>query len=256
MRIGFVGAGNMAAAMARGWAAARPDGPDAMLFRDLEAARAAELADEVGGETREGLVALRDDSDLLVLAVKPGALDSVAKELGGEAPAIVSVLAATPLERLESAFGGVPLLRLIPNQPVEVRQGVICHPPARGFTDQMEEQILGLLDLLGERVEIEERLMEAAMAVMSCSPAYIALFAEALADAGVREGLEPAHAATLVADSLTGTAELLRKRDPSAIRQAVAPLGGATDAGLKALDFEGFERAIEAAVEASLERFR
>jgi len=255
MRIGFAGAGNMAAAMARGWAAGA-DGPDAMLFADLEPARASDLAAEVGGETREGLPALRADSDVLLLAVKPGALDAVAEELGGEAPAIVSVLAATPLERLEAAFPGVPLLRLIPNQPVEVRQGVICHPAPAGMADEMARELYGLLELLGDRVELREDQMEAAMAVMSCAPAYVALFAEALADAGAREGLEPARAASLVADTLTGTAELLRKRDPAAIRHAVAPLGGATAAGLEALDLEGFERAIEAAVDASLERVK
>ncbi len=129
MRIGFVGAGNMAAAMARGWAAA-DDGPEAMLFSDLEPTRAADLAAEVGGEIREGLTALRADSNVLLLGVKPAALDAVADELSGEAPAILSMLAATPLDRLAEAFPGVPLLRVMPNQPVEVRQGVICHPPA------------------------------------------------------------------------------------------------------------------------------
>jgi pyrroline-5-carboxylate reductase len=256
MRIGFVGAGNMAAAMARGWAAAAPDGPEAMLFCDLEADRAKAVADEVGGETRGDLDGLRSDSDVLLLAVKPTALESVAKDLGGAAPAIVSVLAATPLDRLAAAFPGVPLLRLMPNQPVEVRHGVICHPPARGMPAELSEELLALIGLVGETVEMPEELMEAAMAVMSCAPAYIALFAEALADAGVREGLAEPLAVSLVADTLTGTAELLRKRDPEAIRKAVAPLGGATDAGLKALDFEGFERAVDAAVEASLERFR
>jgi pyrroline-5-carboxylate reductase len=256
MRIGFAGAGNMAAAMARGWAAAGGDGPDAMLFSDLEPARAGDLAAEVGGETREGLGALRADSDVLLLAVKPAALDAVAEELGGEAPAILSVLAATPLDRLAEAFPGVPLLRVMPNQPVEVRRGVICHPPPASMPGVLEAGLYELLELLGSRVELPEDQIEGAMAVMSCSPAYVALFAEALADTGMREGLAPEIAASLVADTLTGTAELLRRRDPAAIRHAVAPLGGATDAGLRALDVEGFERAIIAAVDASLERFR
>lgn len=256
MRIGFAGAGNMAAAMARGWAAADSGGPDAMLFADIDATRAEAVAGEVGGETRADLGTLRADSDALLLAVKPAALDEVAEELGGTAPAIVSVLAATPLARLEAAFPGVALLRLMPNQPVEVRQGIVCHPPPVGMPNQLATELYELIELLGHRVELPEEQIEGAMAVMSCAPAYVALFAEALADAGVKEGLEPERAAALVADTLTGTAELLRKREPEAIRRAVAPLGGATDAGLKALDFEGFERAIEAAVDASLERFR
>jgi pyrroline-5-carboxylate reductase len=256
MRIGFVGAGNMAAAMARGWSASGAEGPAAMLFCDLEAERAQRLADEVGGEARPTLTDLRGDCDVLLLAIKPAALDEVAGELGGAAPAIMSVLAATPLARLAAAFPGVPLLRVLPNQPVEVRRGVICHPPARGMARKLGDDLLGLLDLLGARVELDEELIEAAMAVMSCAPAYIALFAEALAGAGAREGLAPHVARALVVGALGGTAELLRVREPEAIRRAVASPGGATEAGLRALGRAGFQRAVDAAVDASLERFR
>src|SRR5687768_4210952 len=102
MRVGFAGAGNMAAAMSRGWAAG-DGGPDVMLFYDVEADRARALAEEVGGQTRSGLGELAGDSDVLVLAVKPAALDQVATELGGVAPALITVLAATPTERIAAA---------------------------------------------------------------------------------------------------------------------------------------------------------
>ena len=102
MKVGFAGSGNMAAAMARGWAAG-DGGPDTMLFCDLEAERASALAAEVGGQTRAGLSELAADSDVVVLAVKPAALDEVATELGGAVPALVSVLAATPTDRIVEA---------------------------------------------------------------------------------------------------------------------------------------------------------
>src|SRR5204863_7366849 len=123
---------------------------------------------------------------------------------------ILSVLAATPVARLAAAFPGVPLLRVMPNQPVEVRSGVICHPPPIEMANDLAGRLFALLDLLGSRVELDEGLIEAAMAVMSCAPAYVALFAEALADAGIREGLDPDLAGELVVDTLSGTAELLR----------------------------------------------
>jgi pyrroline-5-carboxylate reductase len=256
MRIGFAGAGNMAAAIARGWAGAGDGAPAAMLFCDLEAPRAEALAAEVGGETRPSLPELRDDSDVVLLAVKPAALDAAAAELEGRAPALVSVLAATPVSRLAAGFPGVPILRLMPNQPVEVRRGVICHPPPSGMDGELTSRLFSLLELLGERVELPEEAIDAAMAVMACSPAYAASFAEALAGAGAREGLDEAVALRLVADTLGGTGELLRQRDPAAIRSAVAPPGGATEAGLRALEGAGFQAAVEAAVTASLERFR
>lgn len=246
----------MAAAMARGWASAK-QGPEAMLFCDLDAERAAVLAREVGGETRAELAELARDADVIVLAVKPAALADVASELGGQAPALISILAATPVERLTEAFPGVPLIRVMPNQPVSVRRGVLCYvPPDEDVPPELGEALIALLEPLGALVPIEERLIDAAMAVMSCSPAYVALFAQELADAGVREGLPGEIAAELVAGALAGTAQLLREHDPETIRAAVAPPGGVTEAGLEALENGGFRDALGNAVRASLERFR
>ncbi len=245
----------MAAAMARGWAGA-DGGPDAMLFCDIDRDRAAALAAQVGGETRNGLGELANDVDLLVLAVKPPALDDVARELGGKAPALLSVMAATPVARLAEAFPGVPLMRVMPNQPVEVRRGLLCVVPPKEMPEELKARLVGLLSALGRVVPLEESLIDAAMGVMSCAPAYVALFAGALAEAGVAEGLEPGLAGELVAGTLGGTAELLRVRDPEAIQAAVAPPGGATEAGLDALERGRFTDAVRAAVEASLERFR
>lgn len=244
----------MAAAMARGWAAG-PGGPAAMLFCDLDVPRAAALAEEVGGEIRTSLRELAGDSDVVLLAVKPAALAAVAEELGGEAPALLSVLAVTPTARVAEAFPGVPILRVMPNQPVEVRRGVLCHVPAVGMSAELHGELLDLLRLLGDLVELDESQIDAAMAIMSSSPAYIALVAEALARGGEREGLDSGLAGELVAGALAGTAELLRRRDPATIRDVVAPPGGATEAGLAQL--EGVvEDAFVNAVSVSLERFR
>lgn len=256
MRVGFAGAGNIAAAIARGWAGAGAEGPAAMLFSDLDAARAEALAADVGGETRPSLAELRDDADVIFLAVKPAALDAVASELDGSVPALVSVLAATPIARLAAAFPGVPILRLMPNQPVEVRRGVICHPPPSGMGTDLATELYALLELLGERVELPEEQIDTAMAVMSCSPAYVAAFAEALASAGSRAGLERTVALRLVASAIGGTGELLQRRDPANVMSAVASPGGTTEEGLRALEAGGFNAAVEAAVDASLERFR
>lgn len=149
------------------------------------------------------------------------------------------------------------MIRVMPNQPVSVGRGVLCYvPPAAEVPGQLGEALIALLEPLGALVPIEEDLIDAAMAVMSCSPAYVALFAEQLAEAGVREGLEREMAAELVAGAVAGTAELLLVRDPEAIREAVAPPGGATEAGLEALEAGGFRDALADAVRASLERFR
>jgi len=254
MKVGFAGAGNMAGAMARGWASG-PGGPEAMLFCDIDADRSAALAAQAGGETRDTLRELTVDSDVVVLAVKPTALEAVADELEGKAPALLSLLGVTPIARIAEAFPGVPVLRVMPNQPVEVRRGVLCHAPAHEMPDDLRDELLRLLGVLGEVVALGEEQIDAAMAVMSSSPAYIALVAEALARGGRSEGLEPAVADRLVSGALAGTAALLRERDPETIRAAVASPGGATEAGLAQL--EGVvEEAFVRAVNVSLERFR
>jgi pyrroline-5-carboxylate reductase len=246
----------MAAAIARGWAGAER-GPGAMVFCDLERDRAAALAEEVGGEVAEDLSELAGRAHVVVLAVKPDALDDVAAELAPAGPeALLSVLAATPLQRIEAAFPGVPAVRVMPNQPVEVRRGVLCYARGGDVPEEMAAEIARLLGLLGTVIELPEDRMEAAMAVMSCSPAYVAMVAEVLTDAGVREGLDPDEAALFVRETLVGTGELLRSRDAASIRRSVAPPGGATEAGLEALERAELRAAFGAAVEASLARFR
>jgi pyrroline-5-carboxylate reductase len=255
MRIGFAGAGNMAAAMARGWAGSEQP-PEAMLFADAGSGRAAQLAREVGGEAVSGAGELPSRSEVIVLAMKPAALDTVVAELEDDVPPLISVLAGVPVSRLEEAFPGVPVVQAMPNVPVEVRRGVTCYvPPRAGQRDELQP-LLELLGMLGTMVPVEEDKIEAAGAVMSCSPAYIALVEEALAAAGEAEGLDGKLSHQLVVDALAGTAELLRSRDPEAIRHAVASPGGATEAGLAALAERDLEAAIHAAVQASMERMR
>ena len=144
----------------------------------------------------------------------------------------------------------------MPNQAAEVRRGVLCYVLPEAMDAGLAGRLVALLCELGDAQPVAEERIEAAMAVMSCSPAYVALFAEALAEAGAREGLDPMVARDLVAGTLEGTAELLRLREPADIRRAVASPGGATEAGLEKLDEGGMAAAIEAAVTASLERFR
>jgi pyrroline-5-carboxylate reductase len=255
MRIGFAGAGNMAAAMARGWAGADPS-PGAMLFADAGSGRAASLASEVGGEAVTNVGELPQRSDVIVLAVKPAAFEAVAAELTDAVPALISVLAGVPASRIEGTFPGVPVVQAMPNVAVEVRRGVTCYVPPSGGSSGKAGELLELLGMLGTLVAVDQAHIEAAGAVMSCSPAYVALVAEALATAGEHEDLDPELSHELVVDALAGTAELLRTRDPEAIRRAVASPGGATEAGLEVLAERDLEAAIGEAVRASMEKLR
>lgn len=244
MIVGFVGSGSMAAAIARGWAGEF----ERMLFSDSGSGRAEELAREVGGEVASN-EEIAERADLVMVAVKPAALDSVAPDLGA-ARNVVSILAAVPVARLREAFPRAEVLRVMPNVGVEVRKGVLC------VAGEASDAVRGKLGLLGHVVEIPDQDFDAATAVMGCAPAYLALAVEAIADAGAADGLDPNLARELTVETAVGTAELLRTHSPAAVRKAVASPGGSTEAGLEALDREGARPAFEAAVKASLERMR
>jgi pyrroline-5-carboxylate reductase len=235
----------MAAAMARGWRGEF----EAMLFSDSGSGRARALAEELGGEAVANAEIARR-ADLVVLAVKPNKLEEVAPGLE-EAKEVVSVLAATPLQRLRAALPDADhVLRVMPNVGVEVRQGVLC------VAGSASEAVRAKLGALGHVVEIPDGEFDLATAVMGCSPAYLALAVEAIADAGAEAGLDPQLARELVVETAAGTAELLRRHNPAALRKAVASPGGSTEAGLDALERERAREAFEAAVNASLERMR
>jgi pyrroline-5-carboxylate reductase len=234
----------MAAAMARGWAGEF----ERMLFSDSGSGRARALAEELGGEAVSNCE-IAERADVVVLAVKPAKLEEVAGELG-EAGVVVSVLAATSLEKVAEALPGAEVIRAMPNVGVEVRRGVICVAGAE------LPQVRAKLGVLGHVVELDDADFDEATAVMSCAPAFLAVAVEALADAGATAGLDEELARRLVVETTAGTAELLRIRHPADLRRAVASPGGSTEAGLEALDRGGARAAFEAAVNASLERMK
>ena len=258
MKVGFVGAGNMATGIARGWAAARgePGAPERMLFADADPDRARALASEVGGEPVESNRAVAEGSDLVVLAVKPNVLDEVAAELTGTGTPVLSILAGTPLERLRSALPGVQLVRVMPNLGAQLRRAVLCVVFAEDLDPQLRGEVEGALELLGEVVELDEGLIDAATALMGCSPGYLALFAEVLVEAGVAEGLGEEQAKRMVSQSMVATGGLLERRQPAELKRAVASPGGMTEAGLEELEQRSIRETLRAAVDASLARVR
>lgn len=251
MRVGLIGAGSMARALARGWG-------DPVLCSDAGSGRARALVQELGGEAAGSNLAVAQASDLVVLCHKPAALEAVAAELAGAANAVVSVLGGTPVAALQEAYPGVPVFRMMPNTPVEVRRGVVCYSPAPGVEARLEEKVVALFERLGSVIGLEERLLDPATAVMGVGPAYQALLAEAQVDAAVRHGLGAALAARLVIETMAGSAALLAARgaDTLAVRREVTSPGGSTARGLAALEQGGVRSAFADAIDAVLCRGR
>ena len=251
MKIGLIGCGNMARALARGWGVP-------VLCADPFAERAQALATETGGEALPGNAEVAQRADLVVLCHKPAQLTAVAAEVAPHAKAVASILAATPLQALKDAYPERPVYRFIPSLPVEVRQGAVVQAAGVGGDPkhtEIDRAVSELFAELGTLVVLEDRLVDVAMGLMSCAPAYVALVAEAQIDAGVRRGIPAAQGAELVVQTLAGTAELLRRRenDTMAIRREVSSPGGVTARGLDALERGGIRAAFSDALDAVLE---
>jgi pyrroline-5-carboxylate reductase len=247
MQIGLIGAGNMSRALARGWN--RP-----VVVADPVNERAQALVAEVGGEALASNAEVAQRADLVVLCHKPAQLADVAGEVAPHAKAVASILAATPLKDLHEAYPDLPVYRFIPSLPVEVRQGAVVQAaPIQKL--ELDAQVSELFSELGTLVMLPDALVDVAMGLMSCAPAYVALVAEAQIDAGVRRGIPAAQSAELVVQTLAGTAELLSRRgnDTLAVRREVASPGGVTARGLAALERGGLRAAFSEALDAVLE---
>ncbi|HEX3802374.1 MAG TPA: pyrroline-5-carboxylate reductase [Solirubrobacteraceae bacterium] len=250
MQIGLVGSGNMARALARGWG-------EPVLCTDSGSGRAQALVDELGGEHVASNRELAERVDLVVLCHKPYHLQQVADEIAPAAKAVASVLGATPTRTLQRAYQQSQVFALMPNTPVEIRQGVVIYAqrepdPAFTVDAEVERQVLALFERLGKLVTVPERLIGTATAVTGVGPAYQALLAEAQVDAAVRHGLGASLASELVTATMIGSAALIEQKgyDTLAVRREVTSPGGSTARGLDALERAGVRTAFQDAIEA------
>jgi pyrroline-5-carboxylate reductase len=247
MKVGFVGSGNMARAMARGWRAP-------VLCTDSGSGSAQRLVDELGGERVAGNRELAERVDLVLLCHKPYQLDTVAEEIGAAAKIVASVLGGVDTHTLQQRYPQAQVFALMPNTPVEIRKGVVVYgvPDTRTVAVDDEAEVLDLFARLGRVVRVPERLLSAATAISGVGPAYQALLAEAQVDAAVRKGLNARLAAELVTATMSGSAFLIEEKgyDTLTVRREVTSPGGSTARGLEALEAAGLRAAFQDAIEA------
>jgi pyrroline-5-carboxylate reductase len=241
MQVGFIGSGNMASALARGWG-------EPILCTDGGSGRAARLVEVLGGEALASNRELVERAYVVILAHKPAQLEAVAREVADVADGIVvSILGSTALADVQALYPKASVFRVEPNLPVAVRKGVLAF--ARS-DDPQADSVKALFARLGVVVELPEKLIGVAGAVSGVGPAYWALVAEAWTDAAIRHGMPAAEAATLVSETMAGTAALLTQTDTLALRRGVTSPGGSTARGLDALERGGVRAAVSAAMDA------
>lgn len=239
----------MASAIARGLG-------EPSLVSDIDPTRAEALAAEIGGEVATSNADLAERADVVVLCHKPKVLGEVAGEVDGKAKAIASMVAATPVAALEGAYPDTPVYRFIPNIPVEAGRGVLCYAAGSLAADGPEDELIQLLGRIGTVIALDDGLMNPATAIMSCGPAFIALVAEALADAGAAHGIDAGQARRLVVEALAGTAAYLDANDldTAGLQARIATPGGLTEQGLKLLEERGVRDDFRAVVDLVVEK--
>ncbi len=260
MKVGFIGAGNMAGAIIRGMVAGGVRGSDVLVF-DVDTAKQVALFEECGicmcGSAEEVIAGV----DAVVLAVKPQVFPSLLPQLADVLhecmPLVISIAAGKTIASIEDMIGhGLPVVRVMPNINARAGESMSAFCGNGPVTETHKELVHRVFDSVGETAELAEHLFPAFSAIASCSPAYTLIYIDALAEAGVKYGIPKAMALKAAAQSVLGTARLLQEsgEHPRVLADQVCSPGGTTIEGVAALQKNGFEAAVLEAARASLEK--
>ena len=254
---GFIGAGNMGGALAH--AVASSVGSNQVVIADISTVKAQNLAEEIKCSFSD-TAAVAKEAKYIFLGVKPQVLNKVLDsikeilEKREDRFILVSMAAGVSISQIEEMLQTkYPIIRIMPNTPVSKGKGMILYTAnASVFMDELGE-FCNALKLGGRLDKIDEKLIDAASAVSGCGPAFVYMFAEAMADGAVECGLPRNKALEYAAQTLSGAAELLLTtgKHPGVLKDEVCSPGGTTIAGVHALEENGFRGAVINAVKSA-----
>jgi len=261
-RLGFLGAGKMAEAVARA-------ALDAALY-PAESLRASDVSPErrdlfqrtLGIRATDDNIAMTDECPVLVVAVKPQDVSEVLRQIGGHLTGehlLITICAGVPTRRFEEAAAGpVRVVRAMPNMPLLARCGATAICAGRHATCDDLDVAEALFSAAGIVVSVEERLMDAVTALSGSGPAYFYALTEVLIEAGRRQGLNEETARALATQTARGAGEMMAgaEASPEELRRRVTSKGGTTEAALRRMEEGGFRELMIGAVEAAVQRAR
>ena len=261
IKLGMIGGGVMGEALLSRLVDRGLYAPQEILVSEPQAVRQDALAQRYGVQvTADNRAAA--EADVLLLAIKPQIFSTVVTalsevlELRSTPLLVLSILAGTPLSKLEAAFPQQPVVRAMPNTPATVGAGITAIAPGTHTLAHHLAQARQIFEAVGEVVEISEAAMDAVTGLSGSGPGYVALVIEALADGGVAAGLPRAIALKLALQTVKGTAQLLQEtgQHPGALKDQVTSPGGTTIAGIAALERAGLRSALIEGVLAAARR--
>lgn len=258
--LGFIGCGSMGGALARAACKSIPSDQVFLANRTVEKARA--LAEELDCRVADN-AAVAENADFIFLGVKP---QMMADMLADIAPLLekretrfilVSMAAGLTIADIQKMAGGsYPVIRIMPNTPAAIGEGMILYTCGDGVTKAEEKLFLDAMAGAGCLAAIPEGHMDVGAAVSGCGPAFVDLFLEAMADGGVACGLPRAQALEFAAQMMVGSARLVLEsgKHPGALKDAVCSPAGSTIQGVRTLENAGFRGAVMEAVIAAYEK--
>ncbi len=259
-KIGCIGTGNMGGAILSRLAA-RSD-PSLLSAYDSDDAKSLRLSRDHGIRMAASAEELAAGAEMIIMAVKPDAVEKALASIKGglsTGKTVVSIAAGVSISRMEKVIGGkVKIIRVMPNTPVMVGEGMSVLSPNDNVDDESLREAERIFSFLGRVLVLPERLMDAVTGLSGSGPAYVFTFIEALADGGVRLGIPRDKALVLAAQTVMGSAKYLLESgdEPSALRGRVTTPGGTTIEGLYLLERSGFAGIVMEAVERAAKKSR
>lgn len=257
-KVGFIGAGNMGGALASAAAKARDT---EIYLADKDKDKAGALAKKIGA-TVVTAEKIAEVCDIIFLGVKPNIVNTALEPIsniikGRSSVTLVSMAAGVSIEKIEKCFATpVPVIRIMPNTPASVGEGMILYSRGSTVTDTQVRDFLSVMEKAGTLDELDEGLIDAASALSGCGPAFVYMFIEALSDGAVECGLPRDKAILYAANTLRGAAKMVLETGahPGALKDAVCSPGGSTIEGVHALEDGAFRATVINAVTAAFEK--
>lgn len=258
--IAFIGGGTMAEAIMRGMIAEKLAAPEQITASDPLIERQGYLSETLGIHVTGSNQEAADGADIVVLAVKPQVLGHVLDDLEGQLPAdilLMSIVAGATIERIREALGVRAMVRIMPNTPGQVGEGISVWTATPETSDEQRQQAADILGALGQEIAVhDEDYLDMATALSGSGPAYVFLFIEALTDAGVQMGFSRTVAEALALQTVRGAAIYVQKTGvhPTILRNGVTSPGGTTAAALFEFEAGGLRATVARAVLAAYRR--
>lgn len=258
--IGIIGTGNMGRAIAMGLVRSGLIEGKQLILYNIHKEKAQRLADETGAAVVDSAAGLVQQSQAVILAVKPFIMPGVLKDIYQAVTpdkVMISIAAGLTLQRLAAAMpSGTKIVRVMPNTPSMVGEGMAALCFNEAVTDDEKDDCVAIFRSFGKAEVVEERLIDAVCGLSGSGPAFVYMFIEALADAGVREGMFRPMAYTFAAQTVLGAAKMVLEtgEHPGKLKDDVCSPGGTTIEAVRVLEESGFRAATMNAVIASAEK--